>query len=216
MPMFVPYFSGFWKTNYLSKLRSVNSIHKRSHSWDMCWQEGRWRLTPLRSKQQQNGQNPLRANNCRASWGSNFYRRFVWNYSQVAFPLTRLTSTKCPFTWSPEADAAFKKLKHLFATAPILIQIDPNKQFIVAVDASDIGVGEVLSQTAGPSLKLQPCAYFSRRLTPAKRNYDVGDRELLAVKLALEEWRHLLEGTEQPFVVWTDHKNLTYLRNAKT
>lgn len=43
----------------------------------------------------------------------------------------------------------------------------------------------------------------------------MGDRELLAVKLALEEWRHLLEGTEQPFVVWTDHKNLTYLHNAK-
>lgn len=50
---------------------------------------------------------------------------------------------------------------------------------------------------------------------PTERNYDIGDRELLAIKLALEEWRHWLEGTEQPFLIWTDHKNLTYLRTAK-
>ncbi|KAI3352792.1 hypothetical protein L3Q82_019374 [Scortum barcoo] len=60
-----------------------------------------------------------------------------------------------------------------------------------------------------------PCAFFSRRLTPAERNYDVGNRELLAVVLALQEWRHWLEGAEQPFLVWTDHKNLAYLRSAK-
>ncbi|KAI4905114.1 hypothetical protein NFI96_020918 [Prochilodus magdalenae] len=53
------------------------------------------------------------------------------------------------------------------------------------------------------------------RLTPAERNYDVGDRELLAIKLALEEWRHWLEGAEHPFVVWTDHKNLAYIKQAK-
>ncbi|XP_035490147.1 uncharacterized protein LOC118310907 [Scophthalmus maximus] len=63
--------------------------------------------------------------------------------------------------------------------------------------------------------KLHPCAFFSRRLTPAERNYDIGNRELLAVKLALEEWRHWLEGTKQPFLVWTDHKNLEYLQSAK-
>jgi len=56
---------------------------------------------------------------------------------------------------------------------------------------------------------------FSRRLSPAERNYDVGNRELLAVVLALEEWRHWLEGAEIPFVVWTDHKNLAYLQQAK-
>uniref|UniRef100_A0A3Q2VPW7 Integrase catalytic domain-containing protein n=1 Tax=Haplochromis burtoni TaxID=8153 RepID=A0A3Q2VPW7_HAPBU len=77
------------------------------------------------------------------------------------------------------------------------------------------GVGAVLSQRSGPQGKLQPCAYFSRRLTPTERNYDVGDKELLAIKLALEEWRHWLERAEQPFLIWTDHKNLIYLRTAK-
>ena len=57
--------------------------------------------------------------------------------------------------------------------------------------------------------------FFSRRLSPAERNYEIGNQELLAVKLALEEWRHWLEGTKQPFLVWTDHKNLEYIRTAK-
>uniref|UniRef100_A0A3P8R7J1 Gypsy retrotransposon integrase-like protein 1 n=1 Tax=Astatotilapia calliptera TaxID=8154 RepID=A0A3P8R7J1_ASTCA len=146
---------------------------------------------------------------------ANFYRRFIRNYSQVAAPLTQLTSPKVSFTWSPEAHAAFAKLKRLFTSTPILTHPDSSKQFVVEVDASDAGVGAVLSQRSGPLNKLRPCAFFSRRLTPAERNYDIGDRELLAVKLALEEWRHWLEGTEQPFVIWTDHKNLLYLRTAK-
>ncbi|KAI2644484.1 Transposon Tf2-6 polyprotein [Labeo rohita] len=62
---------------------------------------------------------------------------------------------------------------------------------------------------------MHPCAFFSRKLTPAERNYDVGNRELLAMKLALEEWRHWLEGAKHPFTILTDHKNLEYLRTAK-
>lgn len=53
------------------------------------------------------------------------------------------------------------------------------------------------------------------RLTSTERNYDVGKQDLLVVKLALEEWRHWLEETEEPFVVWTDHKNLSYVQSAK-
>uniref|UniRef100_A0A3B3H5K4 Gypsy retrotransposon integrase-like protein 1 n=1 Tax=Oryzias latipes TaxID=8090 RepID=A0A3B3H5K4_ORYLA len=146
---------------------------------------------------------------------ANFYRRFIRNYSSIAAPLTQLTSVKVPYVWNPAADSAFRKLKELFTSAPILIQPDTHKQFIVEVDASDSGVGAVLSQRESPSSKLKPCAYFSRKLSPAERNYDVGNRELLAIKLALEEWRHWLEGAEQPFIVWTDHKNLAYLRSAK-
>ena len=86
---------------------------------------------------------------------------------------------------------------------------------MVEVDASDVGVGAVLSQRAAVDQKLHPCAFFCHRLSPAERNYDIGNRELLAVKLALEEWRHWLEGTKQPFLVWTDHKNLEYIQSAK-
>ena len=78
-----------------------------------------------------------------------------------------------------------------------------------------MGVGAVLSQRSPEDNRLHPCAFLSHHLSPTERNYDVGNRKLLAVKLALEEWRHWLEGAEQPFVVWTDHKNLEYISSAK-
>ncbi len=62
---------------------------------------------------------------------------------------------------------------------------------------------------------LHPCAYFSKKMSPAEQNYDIGNCELLAIKLALEEWRHWLEGAQHPFEVITDHKNLQYLRDVK-
>ncbi|CAJ0944065.1 unnamed protein product [Ranitomeya imitator] len=62
---------------------------------------------------------------------------------------------------------------------------------------------------------MKPCAFFSRKFSPAERNYDVGNRELLAMKWAFEEWRHWLEGAKHRVVVLTDHKNLTYLESAK-
>ena len=145
---------------------------------------------------------------------ANFYRRFIRDYSRIAAPLTRLTSPKQPFKWDSEAEEAFCLLKTCFSTHPILVQPDRRKQFVVEVDALETGVGAVLSQRAEDG-KLHPCAFFSRRLTAAKRNYDVGNRELLTVKLALDEWRHWLEGAEHPFVIWTDHKNLAYIRDAK-
>uniref|UniRef100_A0AAQ4QYC0 Gypsy retrotransposon integrase-like protein 1 n=1 Tax=Gasterosteus aculeatus aculeatus TaxID=481459 RepID=A0AAQ4QYC0_GASAC len=146
---------------------------------------------------------------------ANFYRRFIRNYSQIAAPLTDLTSNLRAFRWSPGAESAFQELRERFSSAPILIQPDPSLQFVVEVDASEVGAGAVLSQRAKEDNKLHPCAFLSHRLSPAERNYDIGNRELLAVKLALEEWRHWLEGADQPFVVWTDHKNLEYIRSAK-
>ncbi len=146
---------------------------------------------------------------------ANFYRRFIRNFSQLAAPLTALTSTKMTFRWSNAAEAAFTKLRGRFVSAPILWAPDPTRQFVVEVDASEVGVGAVLSQRATSDDKVHPCAFFSHRLSPAERNYDIGNRELLAVKLALEEWRHWLEGSGVPFVVWTDHKNLEYIQSAK-
>lgn len=146
---------------------------------------------------------------------ANFYRKFIRNFSSVAAPLHVLTSPKVPFKWTPQADLAFKLLRDRFTSAPILTIPDPQRQFMVEVDASNEGIGGVLSQRSAEDNKMHPCAYLSRKLTTAERNYDVGNKELLAVKAALEEWRHWLEGAEQPFLVWTDHKNLEYIRKAK-
>lgn len=123
---------------------------------------------------------------------ANFYRRFIKGYSQITSALTSLLKgAKKTITWTPVAQAVFTQLKTAFCTAPILKHPDPNLPFVV------------------------PCAYFSKKLSPAEQNYDVGNRELLAIKLALDEWRHWLEGAQFPFTVITDHKNLQYLRGAK-
>ena len=146
---------------------------------------------------------------------ANFYRRFIRNFSTIAAPLYALTSPQIQFQWNSQADLAFQKLPKSFTSAPILTLPDINQQFIVEVDASDLGVGAVLSQRAQTDNKLHPCAFLSRRLSSVERNYDVGNQELLAVKVALEEWRHWLEGAKHPFLVWTDHKNLEYIRSSK-
>ncbi|KAG1962190.1 retrotransposable element [Pimephales promelas] len=146
---------------------------------------------------------------------ANFYRRFIRSFSQVAAPLTALTSVKTCFRWSDSAQGAFDLLKNRFTSAPILITPDISKQFIVEVDASEVGVGAILSQRSLADNKVHPCAFFSHRLSPSERNYDVGNRELLAIRLALGEWRQWLEGATIPFVVWTDHRNLEYIRSAK-
>ena len=106
--------------------------------------------------------------------------------------LSALTSPKVPFTWSPAADQTFRDIKHCFTTAPILVHPDPSRQFEVEDDASDVGVGAVLSQRSALDLRLHPCAFFSHCLNTTEMNYDVGNPELLAVKM--EEWRHRLEG----------------------
>ncbi|KAI2665823.1 Transposon Tf2-9 polyprotein [Labeo rohita] len=125
----------------------------------------------------------------------NFYRRFIRNFSSVAAPLTTMVKKVASrLTWPQSAIQAFDELRRRFTTAPILHHPNPDRPFVVEVDASSTGVGE---------------------LSPAERNYDVGNRELLAIKLALEEWRHWLEGAKHPFTVLTDHKNLEYLHSAK-
>ncbi|KAI2665820.1 Transposon Tf2-6 polyprotein [Labeo rohita] len=147
---------------------------------------------------------------------ANFYRRFIRGFSSVAAPLSSMVKRGISrLAWSPPAIQAFLDLRQRFTTAPILHHSDPNMPFLVEVDASSTGVGAVLSQRQGQPPKTYPCAYFSHKLTPAERNYDVGNRELLAIKLALEEWQHWLEGARHPFTVLTAHRNLEYLRSAK-
>ncbi len=147
---------------------------------------------------------------------ANFYHRFIRGFSSIAAPLTNMTKKGLRhLQWTAEAHKAFDQLKHQFTTAPILHHPDPNSPFVVEVDASNIRIGAILSQRQGDPAKLYPCAYYSRKLTPTEQNYYVGDRELLAIKSALEEWRHWLEGARHPFTVLTDHRNLEYLKTAR-
>lgn len=99
---------------------------------------------------------------------------------------------------------ALQLLKDSFTTAPELTLPDPERQIVVEVDASDLEAGAILSQFSSSDNILHPWAFLSCRFSTAERNYSMGDRELLAIKLALEEWRHWLNGTVQPILVWIE------------
>lgn len=86
---------------------------------------------------------------------------------------------------------------------------------MVEVDASKSGMGAILSQCFREKPKLHPIAFFSWKLSSGEWNYNIGNRKLLPVKHALEEWRHWLESAAYPFTILTDHKNLEYLHITK-
>ena len=144
---------------------------------------------------------------------ANFYRRFIKAYSKVASPLTRLLRKEVKFVWGDSESAAFNTLKEAFTSAPILQHFQPSKSIIIESDASDYAIAGVLSHP-GNNNQLHPVAYYSRKLQPAELNYEIYDKEMLAIVEAFKHWRAYLEGASQ-ISVFTDHKNLEYFTSSK-
>jgi hypothetical protein len=146
---------------------------------------------------------------------ANFYHRFIKGYSKITTPLTTLTCKDKPFSWNPTAQAAFDILKMAFTSTPILIHPDPAKPFIMETDASDFALGAIISQFGIDGL-LHLVAFYSRKLTSAEINYQVYDKELLAIITTFEQWRPYLAGAQHRVQVMTDHKNLLYFTTTRT
>ena len=106
-------------------------------------------------------------------------------------------------------------LKDKITLAPILTLPDNSRPYHVEEDSSDFATGAVLSQENPEDRKWHPVAFLSKSLSPVERNYEIHDKEMLAIFQALEEWRHFLEGTKYQFEIWMDHKNLEYFMTAK-
>jgi hypothetical protein len=109
---------------------------------------------------------------------------------------------------------AFAILKERFTTAPILAHFSPQEPVIVETDASDFALGAVLSQKDHEG-RLHPVAFHSRKFTPAEINYEIHDKELLAVVDAFKRWRRYLEGAQHQVQVFSDHENLEYFTTTK-
>jgi hypothetical protein len=119
---------------------------------------------------------------------ANFYRRFIQDYSRVARPMTELTKgTAKHFRWTPEAELAFQELKNRFTSALILAHFNPQKEVIVETDASDFALGAVLSQRDNEN-RLHPVAFHSRKFSPVEINYEIHDKELLAIIDTFKHW----------------------------
>ena len=144
-----------------------------------------------------------------------FYQYFIQNYSTITRPLIHLTKNATPFHWEDSQVKAFETLKTLMCRKPILRQPNYARPFFVSTDASVYGMGAVLSQEGelNPRMKKpsqHPIAYYSATFTPTERNYDIYERELLAVLKALEHWRPHVAATDIPVTILTDHTNLTF------
>lgn len=144
---------------------------------------------------------------------ANYLRKFVNHFSKIANPLYRLIQKANQFVWTESCQAAFDALKQAISSAPVLGHVNQREPFWVETDASDFALGCVLSQL-DPEGNLRPCAYYSRSLNDAERNYCVYEKELLAIKVAFETWRHYLEGSPHCITVMTDHKGLEFLSSA--
>jgi hypothetical protein len=143
---------------------------------------------------------------------ANYYRRFIKNYSHEANPMVKLLKKYTTFHWGPEQDDSFQRLKHLLSTAPVLRIAQPQKPFVIHVDASDNAIGCVMQQEFDG--KLHPISYESYTLKPAETRYPIRERELLAIVHALRVWRVYLHGSS--ITVKTDHESLKYLMTMKT
>ena len=141
---------------------------------------------------------------------TNYYRRFIPSFSEIAASLTDLTGKDVPFCWTEREQLAFELLKLRMTTADVLAHPNPDRPYIVTTDASGFALSGVLSQDQ-PDGSRRPVAYMSRKLSPAERRYATHDKELLAIVRAVEHWRCYLEGNAHPILLLSDHRSLQHL-----
>ena len=120
---------------------------------------------------------------------TNFYQRFIEGFSHIAQPLFDLTKADSGFKWSSEEKLVFDTLKDGITSTPILALPDNSKPYCVKADSLDFATGAVLSQQNLEDRKWHPVTFLSKSLSPVERNYEIHDKEMLAIIWSLEEWK---------------------------
>ena len=142
-----------------------------------------------------------------------YYRRFIPNFASIAAPITDLTrgtgAKRRPIIWTDQCAESFKILKDKLSSSPVLLTPDMSKPFKVETDASDYGIGCVISQEDNNG-NWRPIAFESKKLSKAEQSYPAQERELLGILHALRTWRCLIDGNK--YTVYTDHLPLKYFR----
>jgi len=139
----------------------------------------------------------------------NYYKDFIVNYSCITRPLQDLTKKSTQWNWDELQHTAFETLKELFTSYPVLQNPDPTKRYILDTNASKYA-GATISQQFPDGH--HPITYYSKSLLPAEHNYNIYDRELLAIIYAIKAFRYLLLGAQQKFLIRCDHENLKYFK----
>ena len=125
----------------------------------------------------------------------NFYRRFIEGFSRTAKPLYDRTQKKYDgkWEWTDKEQHAFDELRRKLTTAPVLVHFNPAAPTKIETDASKYVCSGILSQQCEDG-KWRPVAYRSKTMQDAECNYDIHDKELLAVVQALKEWKRYTRG----------------------
>ncbi|KAJ1041645.1 hypothetical protein NDA10_005955 [Ustilago hordei] len=147
---------------------------------------------------------------------ANFYRRFIAHFACIAKPLTALVKPIerfKKFELPEEAQQAFHKLIQAFTSAGVLQHFDYHLPTRLETDASDFAIAGVLKQEHEG--RWHPVAFYSRKMSSAEKNYEIHDKELLAVVACLTQWRHMLAGLPNQLVILTDHEALKYFKSQR-
>jgi len=172
-------------------------------------------IDPVKIKAVQNWEAPRNVKDVQSILGfANFCRQFIKGYSKIAEPLTNLTRKEVSFNWTEEANKAFLEIKKRFTEEPILHSFRDDRESLVETDASDTNLGAAHLQK-GDDGKMHPVAYFSKKMSSAEQNYNIYEKELLAIVEALKHWRIYLQGARYPVTIHTDHMNLRTFTTTK-
>ncbi|KAJ1332481.1 hypothetical protein BSLG_008783 [Batrachochytrium salamandrivorans] len=145
---------------------------------------------------------------------ANFYRTLIPDYSNMTCHLTKLLKKDAPFSWGADQEKSISDLKKAFSNSSFLAHPCDSKPFILETDASDFAISGVLSQFDDLD-QIRPVAFYARQMNSAERNYEIYDKELLAIVDSFKHWRHLLQGGLHPVTVLCDHKSLEYFMSTK-
>ena len=175
------------------------------------------RADPVKTRAIEQWKNPKTVKDIQCFTGfCNFYRRFINGFSRIARSLYQLTTKKGKenWIWKEKEQNSFNQMKRSLTTAPVLVHFDPNKPIMVETDASNYVCSGILSQQQDDAT-WRPIAYRSKTMSKAQCNYDIHDKELLAIMQASMEWRQYCEGVKYTVRILTDHKNLVPFTTTK-
>ena len=142
-----------------------------------------------------------------------YYAKFIPNLSDMIHPLNALLSAHTPFKWTVECDIAFESAKKALLSDTVLTHYDVTRPLVLACDASQYGVGAVLSHIM-PDGHERPIAYASRTLTPSEKNYGQIQKEALSLVFGVKKYHQYLYGRQ--FTLVTDHKPLLTILGPKS
>jgi len=167
---------------------------------------------PAKVKSVKEWQTPTSVHDVRCFMGlASYYRKFIPEFSEIVRPLSRLTEKNARFLWGQEQENAFCLLKERLISAPVLAYPDPDVPFILDTDASNFGMGAVLSQVQGGQERV--ISYASKSLSKAERRYCTTRKEMLAIVYFTKYFRHYLLGRR--FILRSDHAALGFIQRSQ-